>query len=824
MRKNRLPLFALIVVLSVVLMLPITASAYQNPRSLAGEWEQYGLGDPYVLKFNGYYYLYVSTRDTDDGVKVWSSRDLTNWTYRGLAATDPITHGAYAPEVIYWNGTFYMYTSPAGNGHYVLSSSSPTGPFNVVTGNLGKTIDGHVFIDDDGSLSFYHAGAGRIDAAPMSSPTAIGASASTGVGMGGWTEGATVFKRNGKYYMTYTGNHVFSKGYRVDYAVSTTGPRSGYAADSMNPVLISTEGPTVGLGHNTVVLGPNLDTHYMVYHNLEGPGIVGPLRHLNLDRIVWNNDKMVVLGPTTTSQPDPAMPAFYDYFDRSAIGGAWTNVNGGNWGIYNQELMWQNSLGSTTWYKQVSTAASASDYTAEFNMKEMNRGTSSSVPRYGATFSYSDENNYGVALLSSKYNRLATFFRVNGADQAWQTFDLPAGFDYSKWHSIRVEKSGTTFKYYVDGMYKGSRTANLGGGKIGVLTEDTHADFGYTAFSNDVNGSSAWEAYKPIPGPIEAVHYMKGGEGVAYHDTTANNIGGAYRSDAGDIRVNSEGLFNLGWNQTGEWYKYKVNVESSGYYDVDFRMATTMNGVQIRLWDGSTDLTGIVSVPNTGDWDNWRTVSKKRIYLNAGQRELRVEFVTGEADFSRMTFSKNAGVTAMSDNFNDGNDDGWTRFEGTWAVEGGEYSSSGSGPAKSAIGDARWADYTVEADIKMIDSGGDGGLIFRVSNPSHGTERGQNNYDAFQGYYAYLTSGGVSLGKMNYSWTPLAASAQTYATNTWYHMKVVVNGANMKVYVGDMANPKIDYTDNSLTPFTHGKVGVRTANKHTHFDNLSVSP
>ncbi|GJM71907.1 hypothetical protein HMSSN036_41230 [Paenibacillus macerans] len=270
-------LFTLIVILSLAAV-PFTASAYQNPRTLPDEWEQYGLGDPYVLKYNGYYYLYVSTRDTDDGVKVWSSRDLVNWNYRGLAATDPITHGAYAPEVIYWNGTFYMYTSPAGNGHYVLSSTSPTGPFQVVTGNLGKSIDGHVFIDDDGSFSFYHAAPGRIDAAPMSSPTAIGASASTGVGMGGWTEGATVFKRNGKYYMTYTGNHVFSKGYRVDYAVSTSGPRSGYAADGLNPALISSEGPTVGLGHNTVVVGPDLDTHYMLYHNLEGPGIVGPLR------------------------------------------------------------------------------------------------------------------------------------------------------------------------------------------------------------------------------------------------------------------------------------------------------------------------------------------------------------------------------------------------------------------------------------------------------------------------------------------------------------------------------------------------------------------
>lgn len=64
-------LFTLIVILSLAAV-PFTASAYQNPRTLPDEWGQYGLGDPYVLKFNGYYYLYVSTRDTDDGVKVWA--------------------------------------------------------------------------------------------------------------------------------------------------------------------------------------------------------------------------------------------------------------------------------------------------------------------------------------------------------------------------------------------------------------------------------------------------------------------------------------------------------------------------------------------------------------------------------------------------------------------------------------------------------------------------------------------------------------------------------------------------------------------------------
>ncbi|MBP1651653.1 MAG: glycoside hydrolase family 43, partial [Bacteroidetes bacterium] len=122
-----------------------------NPRTLSDEWGEYGIGDPYIFKFRGKFYLYCSTRDDQNGVKCWSSWDLVTWTYEGLAVPASVTtsKGAYAPEVIYWNGTFYMYTSPAGNGHYVLSADSPTGPFSLQTGNLGHSIDGSVFIDDN---------------------------------------------------------------------------------------------------------------------------------------------------------------------------------------------------------------------------------------------------------------------------------------------------------------------------------------------------------------------------------------------------------------------------------------------------------------------------------------------------------------------------------------------------------------------------------------------------------------------------------------------------------------------------------------------------
>lgn len=812
----------------MVLCLAVPSSfayAYQNPKTLSNEWPTYGSGDPYILKFKGVYYLYVSTRDADTGIKAWSSTDLVNWTYAGLVSTDPITKAAYAPEVIYWNGYFYMYTSPAGNGHYVLRSESPTGPFTVQTTNKGLSIDGHVFIDDDGQWYFYRAAHGQMIAHPMSDPYTFGPGYNTGASInGGWTEGATVIKRNGKYYMTYTGNHVHSPAYRVDYAVSSN-PLAGFVpAASQNPILVSTEGPTTGLGHNGLITGPDLDSTWMFYHDWRGYAPEGwPIRSINMDRVVWNGDKMVLLGPTTTSQPDPALPAFEDRFNRTAIGSSWYNVNGGNWGIYNQELMWQNSMGSTTWYKQVTNAATASNYTAEFHTKQMARGTSA-APKYGATFSYVNENNYGVALLSSKNDRLETNFVVGGVSQGWAYASLPAGFDYSKWHNIRVEKSGSEFKIYVDGMLKATRSASLGGGQVGYLTEDTHADFAYVAFSNQTGGSSAWDAYKPVPGKVEAVHYMSGGEGVGYHDLTTANIGGEYRSDAVDIRVNPQGGYNIGWNQTGEWLKYRVNVASTGTYDVTFRMATTMNGVQVRLWDGSTNLTGTVSIPNTGGWDNFQSITVRNIPMTQGLRELRLEFVTGEADFASMDFRHHAAVPNMTDNFNDNNSDGWKRWEGNWSVSGGQYHSAGGTFAKTTIGNDNWANYTVEADIRMNESGGDAGLIVRGRNPANGLDLNQGSGDFMQGYYAYIRTDGVYLGKQNFNWSALTGVSVPLAINTWHKMKVVVNGTNIKVYVGDMSVPKIDYTDHSVTAFTHGKVGFRTAHKSTSFDNFVLYP
>ena len=82
-----------------------------------------------------------------------------------------------------------------------------------------------------------------------------------------WTEGPTMFKRKGVYYLTYTGNQVWEKNYRVEYAYSHN-LEDNFTEENDNVILLNTEGDDhVGLGHNGIVVGPDLDTYYIVYHN-----------------------------------------------------------------------------------------------------------------------------------------------------------------------------------------------------------------------------------------------------------------------------------------------------------------------------------------------------------------------------------------------------------------------------------------------------------------------------------------------------------------------------------------------------------------------------
>jgi hypothetical protein len=137
-----------------------------------------------------------------------------------------------------------------------------------------------------------------------------------------------------------------------------------------------------------------------------------------------------------------------------------------------------------------------------------------------------------------------------------------------------------------------------------------------------------------IPGTIQAEDFDYGGEGIAYHDTGTTNQGGQYRPAEGvDIEVcgDTGGGYNIGYVAAGEWLEYTVNVSGTGTYTIEARVAATATGKFFHIEFNGVDKTGNITVPNTGGWQNWTTVSATAT-LSAGIQVMR--FAPGTADFN----------------------------------------------------------------------------------------------------------------------------------------------------------------------------------------------
>lgn len=107
----------------------------------------------------------------------------------------------------------------------------------------------------------------------------------------------------------------------------------------------------------------------------------------------------------------------------------------------------------------------------------------------------------------------------------------------------------------------------------------------------------------------------------------------------------SEGTLNIGWIDTGDWVEYTVNVPASAQYAVEYRVASQYSSGQFDFIAGGQKL-AVVTVPNTGGWQNWTSITKT-LALTAGQQKIRLN-VTG-ALFNMNWFSLTAsGVSTSS--------------------------------------------------------------------------------------------------------------------------------------------------------------------------------
>jgi beta-xylosidase len=286
------------------------ARTYRNPII-----NRMGPADPHVIRYQGKYYLYPTTDSR--GYEVYISTNLVDWELHPQKVFEDARGGVWAPDV--WHnakgdGKFYLYYTVGRGTKYigVAVADGPLGPF-VDKGLLAtNAIDAHLFQDDDGRLYLYYvnlAGGFKILVTRMKDPlTREGEAVEVIRPTDAWekasgqvTEGPFVLKRNGVYYLMYSGSGADSPFYAVGYATAKS-PLGPFTKFPGNPIA-QRGGNVLGPGHHCVIAAPD-GKLWMVYHQKASTNI-GWDRFLAIDPL-WFDAQGVLHVKTTRGTDEPA--------------------------------------------------------------------------------------------------------------------------------------------------------------------------------------------------------------------------------------------------------------------------------------------------------------------------------------------------------------------------------------------------------------------------------------------------------------------------------------------------------------------------------------
>ena len=748
---------------------PTVNQRYTNQQDIDGQWglgsipwvpnNQYGIGDPFVMRWNGKYYLYPSTADAFQGVKVYVSDDMINWTYAGYAVseTEATSRGSYAPEVVYYDGYFYMCQSQGGNGHYIYRSKSPTEGFELVSknenfdssslsyGNMGMGIDGSFYVDDDGKLYLLHTStpsglkANEISDVNNINPDTILSTIALGeANLNHWIEGPGIFRRGEYSYLTYCGNHVISKGYRIGYSYKKNLTNlSQFIQPVDNITIINTDPNHYGLGHSSNVNGPDLDSVYTAYHSYVGGG---PSRRYNLDRYLASGSLLTANGVTHRPVAVPERAT------KEAINGDSLTLSNG---IY--------TLGTAEGY-----------FTAEYNL----------IPQSGQILYFG--NGYQIVLGDNSVS-----LSQNGQIIAIKSVSYTQG----NLVTVRVENGDGVGYVYLNGMRVISYQASYSAGAIGYALKD---GVYYTAFTNDVFGTSDFEAIKNFPTRFPATSYLKG-ENRGFSIRNAKVVSGGLRvGEKQDIVVSQleENAVRLGKQ---DWIKFAVDIEKDDTYSLSARVLQTNDAtVKITVGDATTTVT-LENASNTN-------ISLGNINLKGGVTTMKVEVVSGEAQF--IWFDAQSNAQPSTDN----SFESFETLRGSVKVENGKMtftSADVAGDDAVAVWGGRgMGNYQAQFTFTAQPNSSDFGFMIRSNDYSY--HKDQPIY-SWRGYYLKLSSQVVYLSRYDYSSDTLNAERGfSLADGNQHTVKIIAKGNSIEVWI----DSELAFTAVDDYAFTYGKVGV----------------
>lgn len=841
-------------------------------------------GDPYILRYNGKFYLYVSTNDWYCSYRCWESLDLVHYTFLGeydlldkngnRTENDDATNQGYdlecpwAPEVHYWNGQFYMYTSPHASGHVVLQSTTgePWGDYKVVTEGFDSGIDGSFFIDDDETKWFIRAYRYTDDnGTSIANPAAIQASSMTKLNTtwldsllkkdnhvllskagitGRQVEGPFVFKRNGIYYMIATGEDVGYPGYRLNYAYNNTNSVTGtdnWSLEKEPNLLISTEGTYQSYGHGAVTTGPDLDSYWFVYHMARSSNLT--YRMNGISRIEFSGTRMSVMGQDQETL-EPSAPDFYTSYFVALSDVDW---EGKTSGVIAREAGYRSYTDERTKAGEGLHEVSGSGTTQLLSGRKKNDGTVELI-QTGSRFTA--EYNFKNVATDGTFKCLfgGGYVTINGkkvqlykgtAQLAEAT--MSENWDWSAYHDIIVASGDGRITVTVDGCQKiDEQVTGFGNGAIGYEGA-TGIQIGGAVFSNQAFGSSDKEVAKNVEGIFYASNYYEAKDGESASKMSGNSkLYTVTDAEEPETYVSSyDGQIHryyLYKDATalqlaeGDRAVYKIDAAETGTYSFAALFAATSNGsiIKIQIDDEKPTCYIVQTNVETSGFEK-RVIDS--LYLEKGLHTITVKTVEGI--FTAIEYELNK-VSTASVRYTDtlttlNGGEYFTETQLTaWSVkDNATYAASGKRNL-ARFGNADMTDYHVSVDLKTTatkETDVSAGIILRMTNPSL-SDKWENYtkvsqvYGSSMGYYICLDKDGVSLYRFDYNEIPAGQYKTSLNADTYYTLEAECVGETITVWLD--GKQILTYTDTYV--FCRGAVGMYSNEAESSYRNLAITP
>ena len=576
--------------------------------SIANQWEEYGLSSPFIMRFNGEYYLYASTSENsnDSGVRGWKSSDLVNWetmTGEGLPTGYVVgkdkgaTFKARAPEVYYYNGYFYMYESNNGGvGHFILRSKKPNGPFTSLNrSSLDSKRDGTIFFGANDNPFFITGGKGQISISTMQSMESI---LDTEIKINGTdrysdlnTDSPSLFFHAGKYYLLYSSGYDTLNSYHINYSVSDgwddetpSGLANSFRYGATDKLMVNTDKSegAVGLGHPSTVLGPDLDSIYMAYDSIDDAE--KNIHSYNLDRLFASGDLLTAKHNLNNSiVPDKAV---FSSNDETGL-------------IHNNEYYFAD--GTTK-----------DSYSVEYNFS---KGQNSEF-----VFSYLDDNNYSYIAFDAT-SSISVHQKKDGEDKLIKSAEFYNLYSNDDLHTIRISYREDKLDVFFDNFLKIKADNHFVKGKVGYKKGGDLKIY-HTSYSNVGGGLSDNKAIKQAGLDIPTALHMVNNQ---VEDVES------YKYDklhTGVIDFASVSYVSLKHN---DFARYLIDFKKSATYGVEFLINKNSNGKSVIVEvDDKENIT--LGLPYNYSGGEYIKVVAGEININKGVHQFKIQGLNDSFD------------------------------------------------------------------------------------------------------------------------------------------------------------------------------------------------